>query len=78
MPELEYHRPKSLQQALELLSRARPLGGGTALTPRRAELDSVMDLQDLGLAGQELRAGWSVEKSVYQTWLIALSGFNRR
>ena len=57
MPELEYHRPKSLQQALELLSRARPLGGGTALTPRRAELDSVVDLQDLDLAGQELRAG---------------------
>ena len=57
MPELEYHRPKSLQQALELLGRARPLGGGTALTPRRAELDSVMDLQDLDLAGHELRAG---------------------
>jgi CO/xanthine dehydrogenase FAD-binding subunit len=57
MPELEYHRPKSLQQALELLGRARPMGGGTALTPRRVELDSVMDLQDLDLAGQELRAG---------------------
>ena len=57
MPELEYHRPKSLQQALELLGRSRPMGGGTALTPRRAELDSVMDLQDLDLAGHELRAG---------------------
>jgi len=57
MPELEYHRPKSLQQALELLGRARPMGGGTALTPRRAELDSVLDLQDLDLAGHELRAG---------------------
>ena len=56
MPELEYHRPKSLQQALELLGRARPMGGGTALTPRRAELDSVMDLQDLDMAGHALRA----------------------
>jgi CO/xanthine dehydrogenase FAD-binding subunit len=57
MPELEYHRPKSLQQALGLLGRSRPMGGGTALTPRRAELDSVLDLQDLDLAGHELRAG---------------------
>jgi CO/xanthine dehydrogenase FAD-binding subunit len=53
MPPFEYHRPKSLQQALELLGRARPLGGGTALTPHRTELTGVLDLQDLDLAGIE-------------------------
>lgn len=46
---LEYHRPDSLEQALELLPRARPLGGGTALTPGRRELRAVIDLSRLGL-----------------------------
>jgi CO/xanthine dehydrogenase FAD-binding subunit len=42
-----------MPEALELLGRARPLGGGTALTPRRTVLPGVLDLQGLDLAGIE-------------------------
>ncbi|MEW6566950.1 MAG: FAD binding domain-containing protein [Chloroflexota bacterium] len=49
MEPLEYHRPKTLEEALPLLQRARPLGGGTDLVPQRLTLASVVDLQDLGL-----------------------------
>lgn len=49
MEPLEYHRPKTLAEALALLKRGRPLGGGTDLTPRRLSLTSVVDLQELGL-----------------------------
>jgi CO/xanthine dehydrogenase FAD-binding subunit len=55
MPDFEYHRPTSLPRALELLDRGRPLGGGTALTPRRSELHAVIDLQELELTGQQVR-----------------------
>lgn len=55
----EYHRPKTIEDALALLGREEPLtvplAGGTALNarPRRAVLPqgafAVVDLQDLGL-----------------------------
>lgn len=57
MPEFEYFRPKSLEQALQLLQRAQPLGGGSELTPRRHQLQAVVDLQDLALGGHEQRGG---------------------
>ena len=49
MPPLEYHRPRSLAEAVSLLGRAQPLAGGTVLTPRRRRVEAVIDLQDLGL-----------------------------
>ncbi len=57
----EYHRPKTIEEALALLGRTEPLtlplAGGTALNarPRLATLPqgpfAVVDLQDLGLDG---------------------------
>ena len=50
---IEYHRPKQMLEALELLARRQPLtvpmGGGTVLN-RPSSVDfAVVDLQDLGL-----------------------------
>lgn len=54
---LEYHRPETIQQALELLARAGPrtvpLGGGTVLSAPGDEAVAVVDLQDLALNGIE-------------------------
>jgi CO/xanthine dehydrogenase FAD-binding subunit len=51
----EYHRPKSLETALELLARPAPrtlpLGGGTVLNRPSAESFAVVDLQALKLDG---------------------------
>ena len=48
-----YHRPKTLEQALTLLSRPQPktvpLGGGTLLSHPQADAIEVVDLQALGL-----------------------------
>ncbi len=49
MDPLEYHRPKTMEEALPLLRRGQPLAGGTDLVPRRLRLNSVVDLQALGL-----------------------------
>jgi probable selenate reductase FAD-binding subunit len=49
MCPFEYHRPKTLAEALELLDHGVPLAGGTELIPRRDEVQAVIDLQDLGL-----------------------------
>jgi CO/xanthine dehydrogenase FAD-binding subunit len=38
-----------MSEALAILPRGSPLGGGTAITPRRADLEAVVDLQSLGL-----------------------------
>lgn len=50
---VEYHRPKTLDEALSLLARPEPLtlplGGGTALNRPSSEPVAVVDLQDLGL-----------------------------
>lgn len=50
---LEYYRPQSLNEALDLLARDNPptlpLGGGTVLSRRRKPDFAVVDLQQLGL-----------------------------
>jgi CO/xanthine dehydrogenase FAD-binding subunit len=50
---IEYHRPDTLQEALELLSRegmkTLPMGGGTVLNRPSSESYAVVDLQSLGL-----------------------------
>lgn len=46
---MEYHRPRSLDEAISLLKQGVPLAGGTSLTPRRRGLSAVVDLQELGL-----------------------------
>lgn len=61
----EYHRPATIEQALELLARpqpTRPLGGGTVLSAPAAESIAVVDLQKLSLneiaaQGQTLHIG---------------------
>lgn len=49
MTSLKYHRPKTLDEALELLKSGRPLAGGTWLTPNRRGETELVDLQRLGL-----------------------------
>jgi len=55
----EYYRPKTLQEALELLARdglpTLPMGGGTVLSSPSAEAYAVVDLQELGLDGLEVK-----------------------
>lgn len=56
---IEYHRPKDLQTALALLSRQEittlPLGGGTVLSQKSPQPFAVVDLQELGLDGIQLK-----------------------
>jgi CO/xanthine dehydrogenase FAD-binding subunit len=67
---LEYHRPKTMKEALHLLNRGtpltKPLGGGTILNQPGEEAMAVVDLQALGLdtleqRGNLLRAGAMVK-----------------
>lgn len=50
---VEYHRPKTIEAALQLLARQKlktvPLGGGTVLSRQAAENLAVVDLQELPL-----------------------------
>jgi CO/xanthine dehydrogenase FAD-binding subunit len=50
---IEYHRPETLTDALQLLARSdpptRPLGGGSVLSQERKQDYAVVDLQRLGL-----------------------------
>ena len=55
---MQYHRPEDLKEAVRLLKRGRPLGGGTVLTPARRQLESVIDLQDLDLGEISLDSEW--------------------
>jgi CO/xanthine dehydrogenase FAD-binding subunit len=57
MAPLKYLRPESIEQALEQLATGVPLGGGTTLAPLRNSLDTVVDLQGLGLTDLELSGG---------------------
>ena len=56
---LEYHRPTTIKEALQLLNRStpltRPLAGGTLLNRPGSEAIAVVDLQALGLDTVELR-----------------------
>ena len=49
MTSLQYHRPQTLDEALELLEQGVPLGGGTRLTPSLRGIGALVDLQDLAL-----------------------------
>ena len=70
----EYHRPDTLDQALDLLQRpgARPLAGGSGLLPGGGAR-VVVDLQDLGLdtmhvEGDRLRLGAMVSLQRLASW----------
>lgn len=56
---LEYQRPKSVDEALELLNRISPvsvpLGGGTALSQNMKDPVAVVDLQAIGLDRIEIQ-----------------------
>ncbi|HTX92581.1 MAG TPA: FAD binding domain-containing protein [Anaerolineales bacterium] len=67
---IEYFRPSTLEEALQLLSKpeVRPLGGGTLLTRAKEGSFAVVDLQALGLnkihkAGSSLAIGATVTLS---------------
>ena len=49
MTSLKYHRPRTLDEALELLQEGVPLAGGTRLTPSLRGIEALVDLQDLAL-----------------------------
>lgn len=51
---LEYHRPQTIDEAVQLLDQGVPLAGGTVVTAARGELQAVIDLQDLGLDALEV------------------------
>lgn len=57
---IEYHRPSSIDQALEILSRPQPkslpLGGGSVLSHKKDEDFAVVDLQALGLDTLQITA----------------------
>jgi CO/xanthine dehydrogenase FAD-binding subunit len=66
MSDLNYQRPKTLQEALKLLEQGIPLAGGTALVPDLKGAQTVIDLQDLGLDGikktkKSIQAGAAVK-----------------
>ncbi len=56
---VEYHRPKTIEEALRLMGRREvitlPLGGGTRLNQPSRNAYGVVDLQDLGLNGLNQR-----------------------
>ncbi|MBN2148027.1 MAG: FAD binding domain-containing protein [Anaerolineales bacterium] len=67
---IEYHRPATRQEALELLARTQPttlaIGGGTVLNQPGMEQVAVVDVQALGLdnleaKGSTLRGGAAVK-----------------
>lgn len=55
---IEYHRPATIDEALELLSRKKPetvpLAGGSVVTQPSSRRFAVVDLQALGLGGCEI------------------------
>lgn len=64
---IAYHRPKSLEEALRLLTQPEtfPLGGGTLLNQKKDADFAVVDLQALGLdkihkVGEKLEIGAAV------------------
>ncbi|MBI4927807.1 MAG: FAD binding domain-containing protein [Anaerolineae bacterium] len=64
---LEYHRPKTIDEATRLLSRVQPktipIGGGTSINHLSKQDVAVVDLQELGLNVIEPQAngsGWQV------------------
>jgi probable selenate reductase FAD-binding subunit len=57
MSGMEYYRPKTLSEALELLGRGVPLAGGTIITPQRRKISAVIDLRELGLDRLEIQDG---------------------
>lgn len=61
---IEYHRPTSIEEALQLLAREEPrtvpLAGGSVLNQPASEKVAAVDLQDLGLNRLEKR-GSTVE-----------------
>ncbi len=77
---IEYHRPETLERALELLARPQPqtlpMGGGTVLSRSQKEDYAVVDLQDVGLnhidrEGQLLGLGATVtlqQMMEYEDW----------
>ena len=76
---LEYHRPDTIEEALELLKRKTPrtvpMGGGTVLNAPSDDQVAVVDLQNLGLnkvkkKGSSLKVGAA---ATLQTLLNATS-----
>jgi|GEM_PF-131818 len=72
---LEYHRPQTLQAALELLERPTPrtipLGGGSVVTRLAGEPVAVVDLQLLGLDQIEQQgSAWALGAALHLQQLV--------
>src|SRR5438128_5571448 len=86
LPEVEYARPSSVQEAVRLLSAhdgARPLAGGQTLInvmkARAASPDVLVDLQDLDeLKGIELGADGTLELGAMVTYSELLASAEAR
>lgn len=72
---IEYHRPKTLEEAVKLIGRTKtptyPLGGGTVLNRPSTDRFAVADLQELGLdrlrkGGNSLEIGATVTLQALQ------------
>ncbi len=72
---IEYHRPKTLEEALKLIGRSKPrtypMGGGTVLNQPASDRFAVVDLQALGLdklhkSGNTLEIGATVTLQALQ------------
>ena len=79
---LEYHRPKTLDEALALLKRQQPviraLAGGTAIHHLHQGDFAVVDLQDLGLDAVQRRGSTLVLGAMLtlQAFLSSLESLN--
>jgi CO/xanthine dehydrogenase FAD-binding subunit len=54
---MKYYRPESIEETIALLEEGVPLGGGTALAPKRHEVQAVIDLSHLGLDAVQVDDG---------------------
>jgi CO/xanthine dehydrogenase FAD-binding subunit len=74
---IEYHRPRTIDEALELLARPEPrtlaLGGGTVLNRPSPDEVAAVDLQALGLDGLHMSG-----KSLLIGAAVTLNRFSRQ
>jgi CO/xanthine dehydrogenase FAD-binding subunit len=65
MTSFEYTRPKTIQEAVSLLKRGVPLAGGTRVSTMRRQIETVIDLRDLGLTDLKIeKEGVTIEAGV--------------
>lgn len=75
---VEYHRPQSVEEALDLLARSQPrtvvLGGGLFVNQEQKEEIAVVDVQSLGLSDIQARGNKLVLGSAVTLQELLVSG----